>query len=293
MSVALGTKVFSRENKLKNLLESVESHPIDRVIVADDGAPSERKTDVLSADWEFELTVLDMEYDAGLGAGRKAMVDELTEEYLFIMDTDHELPPHVMTLLDVLRADERRGGVAGSIFEPRRSRIYDGCRDFEESSDGRTLRFLSPEKEIHYVNDWAYIPYDFIPNAAVFRREAVVDYCWDAEYVIGWEHGDFYVGHWKETDWEFGLCPDVLIRHYPGGSDDYVNNRESDVKNERSYEYFLGKWGYDEVEYQGVGWVDTRTQTVSSGLREQLNRHGVVGLARRAVGAAVRTVRNG
>ncbi|ERJ05399.1 Glycosyl transferase protein [Halorhabdus tiamatea SARL4B] len=257
MSVALGTKVFSRDDDLRNLLKSVEAHPIDRVIVADDGKMTSNKKSIYSSDWSFELTIIDLEFDAGLGKGRNEIVNELKEDYLFIVDTDHVLPPDIMDLIKILRVQEELGGIGGLIFEPDHGRIYDGCRDFDESNGGDILKFITPKKEVEFIHGLSFIPWDFIPNAAVFRREAVMDYSWDEEYVIGWEHADFYIGHWKQTNWEFGICPDVLIRHYPGGDNYYTSNRNSNSKNQDSFEYFLNKWGYTDVNYVNTGWVDT------------------------------------
>ena len=275
MSVALGTKVFSRDDKLRDLLNSVERHPIDRVIVADDGETSDEKKSIYSSNWNFDLTVLDLEFDAGLGKGRNTIVNELEEDYLFIMDTDHILPPNVMDLINILRAREELGGVAGLIFEPSYERIYDGCRDFEESDDGDVLKFITPQKEVEFINGLSFVPWDFIPNAAVFRQEAVTDYSWDEEYVIGWEHGDFYIGHWKQTNWKFGICPDFLIRHYPGGNEYYTSNRNSNSKNQDSFEYFLNKWGYVDVEYVDTGWVDTiDNESIKRKIETRINEYG-------------------
>lgn len=288
MSVALGTKVFSRGKKLKRLLESVETKPIDRVIVADDGKNPETREHIYSSDWAFELTVLHLEYDAGLGAGRKALVDELDESYLFIMDTDHELPPHVMSLLDILRSDEKLGGVAGGILEPDEARMYDGCRDFEESNDGRTLRFTSPEKSVQLRDGWLFVPYDHIPQAGVFRREALEDYCWDTEYVISREHADFFLGHWKLTDWKFGLCPEIMIRHYPGGDSYYEENRKSEIKKQEADEYFLDKWDYDEIEYVKIGWVNS--QNIEAELKKRIREDGVVTFGTKALKTGLRSI---
>ena len=73
--IALGTKVFSRAKRLGKLLNSVSETPIDTVYVADDGEPSRDKKALYEANYEFNLEVLDLEYDAGLGYGRNRIVE--------------------------------------------------------------------------------------------------------------------------------------------------------------------------------------------------------------------------
>ena len=93
-----------------------------------------------------------------------------------------------------------------------------------------------------------FIEFDFIPNAAVFRKDCLEEYSWDPNYTIGGEHLDFYVGHWKETDWRFGICPNVSFQHFPGGSPEYLTERTNTNKLRASYQYFGEKWGYSFLE---------------------------------------------
>jgi hypothetical protein len=259
-NIALGTKVFSRVERLERLLDSVEDHPIETVVVADDGKASEKKKEVYTAEWDFELKVIDLEFDSGVGLSRQAIVDNLPEvEYSFVVDSDHELPPNAIDLIDILKNDTSLGGVAGEILEPNTGSVGDGCRDFREVGDD--LIFHTPEKDIEMIGGSPIVRFDFIPYAAAYRTVALKDYTRDPAYIIGWEHGDFFVGHWKQTDWEFAITPDVMIRHYPGGDQFYANNRNSDDKMGASYEHFLNKWGYNDVIYEGVGWLGVKENT--------------------------------
>jgi glycosyltransferase involved in cell wall biosynthesis len=254
-TVAVGTKVFTRDEQLRRLLDSVPPI-VDTVYVADDGEPTELKERIYSADYAFSLEVIDMKYDAGLGAGRAAIVERLSEDFLAIVDTDHRIPPSFKVLLDVIRTDERLGGVAGAIVEPDRDRYYIEAQDFAES-DARLIRSPTLEdKNVEIVARHPIIRFDFIPNAALFRRECVEDYCWDPAYVIEQEHADFYVGHWRQTDWTFAVCPSVIFEHYPGGDETYLRERGSLQKERNSQRYFLGKWGYERDDTRSFVWAE-------------------------------------
>lgn len=254
-TVAVGTKVFTRDGQLRQLLESVPS-VVDTVYVADDGEPTELKERIYSADYAFTLEVIDMEYDAGLGAGRAAIVERLSEDFLAIVDTDHRFPPNFEALLDVLRTEERLGGVAGAIVEPDRDRYYVEAQDFAENGTALIRSPTLEDKNIEMVDRHPIVRFDFVPNAAVFRRECVEDYCWDPAYVIEQEHADFYVGHWRRTDWTFAICPSVVFEHYPGGNETYLRERGSLRKERNSQRYFLEKWGYERDDSESFVWAE-------------------------------------
>ena len=76
--VALGVKVFKRTKALERLLNSAKQLDISTVYVADDGDTSDR-TDIYDRSWPFDIQLIDLEFDAGVGAGRAAIVDELEE----------------------------------------------------------------------------------------------------------------------------------------------------------------------------------------------------------------------
>lgn len=271
-TVALGTKVFTRDDQLRQLLASVPP-VVDTVYVADDGESTELKEQIYATDYPFTLRVIDMEYDAGLGAGRAAIVEQLSEDFLAIVDTDHRIPPNFEVLLDALRSEDRLGGVGGAVVEPDRNRYYVEAQDFAE--EGTTL-IRSPDlaqKRIEMAGRSPIIRFDFIPNAALFRRECVEDYCWDPNYVIEQEHADFYVGHWRRTDWTFAVCPAVVFEHYPGGDETYLRERGSIEKERESLAYFLDKWGYERDDVRSFVWMEGGKPPIpSSSMSGQLGR---------------------
>lgn len=252
--VALGTKVFKRTNQLEELLDTVPEF-VTEVIVADDGEKTEKKKSLYSDNYKFELTVIDLEYDAGLGYGRKKIAQNLEKDYILIVDTDHRIPHNIDIIIQQLETQPSIGGIAGSIIEPDHGRVWQNAADLYEKNNDLILD--RENKKVEYVADSPLILFDFIPNAAIFRKECLSDYCWDPNYVIEREHIDFYTGHWKKTDWEFAICPEVLFPHFPGGSDEYLNDRFNQKKRAESTIYFLKKWGYNQFIRRSGYWYDT------------------------------------
>ena len=294
--IAVGTKVFTRTDKLRDLLVSVERTDIDKVYLADDGEMTVEKERLYDREFAFDLVLIDLEYDAGLGKGRKEIVDQLgDEEYLLIVDTDHEIPRNVDVLAEQLEADRSIGGIAGTIVEPERSRVFQSAKNFREEGDVLVRSADINQKTIEKIAGYPFVEFQFIPNAALFRTDCLDDYCWDPNYVIGKEHVDFYVGHWKQTDWRFGVCPTVTFSHYPGGDQSYKSNRHSENKKDQSRRYFREKWGYEAVRTEQSYWFDTESvgrNTLSDRIRRVYLRHGVVGLIEKSLESGPRIVRN-
>lgn len=247
--VAAGVKVFSRADKLRDLLQSLEGIDIGKVYVADDGKPSDKKSRIYNAEYDFDLQVIDLEYDAGLGYGRNEIVDRMSEDFLLLVDADHEVPTNVGILKDQLEASPELGGVSGMLLE--NGRLKASAHDLHE--EGETLvRDIREEKQRESIAGHPVIKFDFLPNSALFRRECLADYSWDPNFVIGWEHLDFYIGHKLKTDWKFGVCPSVLFEHSPGGGETYLVNRKNREKLLTSKEYLLSKWDYDQIVWNDV-----------------------------------------
>jgi len=241
-SIALGVTVFKRTEKLRALLDSTPNI-VKRVYVADDGR-TEKRHHIYDRRYDFDLKVIDLEYDAGLGRGRKAITDALEEEYLLVVDSDQLVPNNVALLLEQLEADAGLGGIAGLFLE--QGTLTGMCHDIYED-DCLLIRHTTRGKSIRPVAGAPLVEFDFIPNAAVFRRECLEAYTWDPAYRIGKEHLDFYVGHQKKTDWRFAVSPRVLFPHDPGGDADFVETRHNPSRLLKSKSYFLEKWGYRQI----------------------------------------------
>lgn len=251
-TVAVGVPVYERTKKLERLLSSAESSPIDTVYVADNGKAEER-SEIYDTEWTFDLKVLDLEYDSGLGNCRSSMVKALTENYLIVVDSDHTIPDNVELLVEQLQERPAFGGVCGLLLE--HGGLRGTCHDLYE--EGNVLVRDIRGKEVSTVADAPFVKFDFLQNVAAFRRKCVEDYSWDPELEQGKPHLDFYVGHKRRTDWQFALCPTVQFPHYPGGSSAYTANRTRRERLASAREYFLTKWGYRQIVYGQVKWLQT------------------------------------
>lgn len=265
--IGLGVKVFSRVDKVSDLLDSVSETPVDTVYIADDGKPTDEKTALYEDTYEFDLEVLDLEYDAGVGPGRNRVVEASDEPYLLIVDSDHRIPPEIDRLLNQLETQPDLGGVAGLLLE--REKIRGVCHDLE-IRDSVLVRDVWSKKKVYRVADSPLVEYDFVPNAILFRRECLEESIWDPEYVIGKNHLDFFLTHKEETDWSFGVNPTVLFGHYPGGDMTYTTNRDSMEKLVRSKRYFLDKWDLEAIILGQTDWTDaTRSHRTAGYLSRQ------------------------
>lgn len=250
--IALGTAVFKRTEKLEKLLESLPSF-IDTVYVADDGHTEERQH-LYDREYEFSLELLDLNYDAGLGTKRRRITEASDEPFLFIVDSDHQVPANADILVEQLREMPSLGGICGVFGEY--GAIRAGSHNLYEEGNYLVRDIRESATPITAAGQTLYT-FDSIPNAAVFRTECLEDYTWDSEYVIGGEHVDFYVGHLRQTEWKFAINPRVIFEHEPGGSDDYILHRSSDTRLAASEEYFLEKWGYDGIVNIQNRWLNS------------------------------------
>lgn len=275
--IAVGSTVFQREEKVAGLLNSIPSDSlIDTVYLGDNGENTERKDEIYTKQYPFKLTVLDLEYDSGLGHSRRRIVEESDEPYLLIVDSDIEIPHNVKLLYTILQQRDDLGGVGGILIEE--DQIRSDCYDLFENGS-LLLKDIREPKQVQNVAGAPLITFDQIQNVAMYRRECVEDYCWDSAYTIGWEHTDFFIGHKKQTSWSFGVCPEVMFRHYPGGDTSYTDKRLSKQRLKETKRYFLNKWGYRQVFNGQVNWLQTNGGLPSKQrLVEQFIKHGVLSL---------------
>jgi hypothetical protein len=259
-SITLGVKPFMRTNAVQALLTSVESAPIEKVIIADDGHTEDRMH-IYERDWEFELQLIDLEFDAGVGTGRDAIVSELESDYLMMTDADMKIPSDIIRLRDALRSDESLGGIAPIMFESGRPKAYAHDLREKETPFGTILirgMWDMPEKE--RISDLLIARLDVIPNLALYKADCLEDYSWDPYYGNAKDHLDNMLGHWKTTDWEFAVAPEVVVEHSGLNEDpeEYIKSRENRHRKQDARQYFLDKWGYRQILHNGI-WFDSES----------------------------------
>lgn len=275
--VALGATVFQREEKINDLLNSIDStSPIETVYLGDNGKITDYKKEIYNREYPFELEILNLEFDSGLGHSRRKIVEKSEEQFLLIVDSDVKIPHNVGDLHTILRHRTGLGGVGGVLVEG--NRIRSDCYDLFDK-DALLIKNIAAPKQVQSIAGLPLVEFDQIQNVAMYRRECLEDYCWDPEYTIGWEHTDFFLGHKKNTEWSFAVCPEVMFRHYPGGDAEYISKRQNVERLRRTKQYFLEKWGYEQVLMRQVNWLQTNAGLPDKQqLIEQFLKHMIISL---------------
>lgn len=251
--IAVGAVVFQRAEKVRDLLDSIgKCSRIETVYIGDNGEITDRKREIYDREYPFKLNVLDLEYDSGLADSRREIVERSSEPYLLIVDSDVEIPHNVSQLKTILQHRPKLGAVGGVLIET--GRIRSECYDLFDQGPV-LLKSIQRPNRIQDVSGLPLVEFDQIQNVAMFRRECLEDYCWDPEYTIGWEHTDFFIAHKRQTKWSFGVCPEVMFRHYPGGDENYRAKRKSWNRIHESKQYFLDKWEFEQVMIGETSWL--------------------------------------
>lgn len=265
--LTVGVPMLQREGKLARLLDSAGANPhVHRVVVADNGADSDR--DLYDRDFGVDVDVLDLPYDVGLGACRNALVDRTDSETLVMVDNDMLIPQNIGVLAEILARDPDLGAVAGILDE--HGHLRGGVADFAEATllSGKDVLVQTQrgDRRTDWETGYPVARADKITNAMLIRRECATDYCWDSGLKNG-THEDFALGHWHQTDWEFGVTPAVIFRHFTERDGDseyyrrfrYGNQERMDHWNEVVRE----KWGYDAILWGDNHWFNSAPQPFS------------------------------
>ena len=250
-SIAVGVPYIYRIDALRRLLRSANAVDIDTFYIADNSDGNVAEDLELDA-YTFDIEVLNLDYHVGQGACRAAVAAALDEDYLVVADSDMELPKNLHVLAEILRENPEIGGVSGVLIEG--NRIRSGCRNIHETPlffgrEGIELG-IRVQPELLEVSNRYIGFFDYLTNAAMFRRECVEEYSWD-ETMFNMAHEDFYVGHYHRSDWEFACCPEVFFRHFRGETEDYPSALGEKNEMHTAEQRFLQKWGYDEFVWGG------------------------------------------
>lgn len=258
MTAAAGIAVVNRVQKLTNLLESLNGL-VDHVYVADTGPEMEPKHDLYHRDWPFRLEVIDHPEGTGIAPAFHSIMERNEHEYILMSASDHCFTPAIRILIAQLEQRPNVGGISGTLVEPDDHRIRQPAKDYMERGGAIVRSANLNEKFIEFVAGHPFVRFDHLAFPVMFRQAALDDYAFDPEYHQNRAHLDFFVGHWRTTDWEFGICPSVHIAHYPGpdpGDTEYEavkaakDVRGGDARIEE-------KWGYETVVGRKVHWYDT------------------------------------
>ena len=237
--IAVGVPMFRREQALSLLLESVPEY-VETVYIADNGRDSDRS--IYGEEWRFDLDVLDLEFDVGIGACRAAIVDACTEPYLWMGDNDMEFvrPNDLRLMQQTLERYDDLGAIAGWLIEGDTVRA--GARNLvEHGSTAIKSVDETPELERSVL---PFARFDFIPQAALFRTAVFDTYEYDPD-VGSTEHFDFFYAHKQAGEWDFASTPAVMVRHNRDIDRDYRESRRG--SDHADMAVTAEKWGIDEV----------------------------------------------
>lgn len=241
--VTIGIKTFLRPTKLSETLSAIENRswtPAE-VIIADDGEHSNTK-DALYEEFRdrLPLTILDLEFDLGVGASRNRIVENCSTDYLLMLDDDMTPPENAPILREKLIETEY-GGISGVLREYGALRAAAADIHMEDDLVALDIRdSKTPDKN-------GVVKFDYLPNCALFRTECVKEFPWDDQYIITGAHEDFYISHEVNSDWSFGVLEDVVFEHRPESNPGYLKHRDSSDKRQDSYNYLRKKWDIDGI----------------------------------------------
>lgn len=253
--IALGVPVFCRTDALRRLLKSTPEY-VSSVYIADNGELDERG-DLYSTDWPFELEVIDVPYDAGIGPCRHAIGEAVSESYLWVGDNDMEFLRRgdLSRLRDILEANPSLGGVSGWLNED--DTVRSGARNLFEHN-GTVFKTVRGTPTVE-VNPLPFARFDMIPQCGLFRTEIFDDYAYDPD-IFNSEHLDFFYGHKQLGKWDFASTPAVVIKHNRNIDPEYRESKRG--SNRIDFELMQEKWGFDDVQIgQRPDWMSTRERS--------------------------------
>lgn len=248
--LSVGVKSFLRPEKLEACLESLSKHQWQEVIIADDGPTDEQKEELFNHyAKKLPLTVLRLSYDVGVSAGRNTIADHCQTEYLLLLDDDQTVPGNIGILKDVLDEDGDLGGVSCLWHEYGKEKC--GASNLRFYRDTLVKEFTQHDQKQHCnhltSSGYSYRKFDFIPNSTLFRTNCLKEFPWDSVHKSGREHVDFYLTHKLANKWQFAVCLDVQINHFPEKDNgEYAKFRKGD-RVKQSEQYLKKKFGIREM----------------------------------------------
>lgn len=275
VTLDLCVPVLQRTEDLHRLFLSVPEW-VDTVHVADNGPAEADRTHVYGGEYPFELDVIDLPFDVGIGRSRRAAAAASDAEYVVVCDNDMELPGNLETLVEILEADPSLGGVGGILDE--HGSLRSGCCNLHDTTWWRggtaLVQTINDPPTTEWVAGHPIARFDKLANAMVVRQRCIADYSWD-DSMVDREHLDWFVAHWQETDWEFAVCPEVVFRHHTGGPETYEQQYRhgNTERQERTLVEFCEKWGYDRVVTGDTRWFGTARRPIAERVANEALRH--------------------
>jgi hypothetical protein len=245
--VSVLIKTDYRVDRLRRCLEGASRFQFGAVLVADDGPDIAQKNDLYSQMAnKMPLQVIRMPQDSGLACGRNRLIEKCETEFALLIDDDQVCNKSVEILYDIIKERQYLGGVGGVLHEY--GEVKCGAFDLYSRSDWIIKDVGYKGSTTNKIKGREFVELQMIPNAGLFRVEALQDTRWDPNFKIGYEHLDFFMRQKVLGKWKFGVAPEVYFKHYPGGNDKYIREmRHNPERLTASRRYFEDKWSVDGV----------------------------------------------
>lgn len=205
--VSIGIKTFIRDPQLFNAIREVRrTMPDARLIVVDDGDPSEEKDSLYTELSQEGHTVIVLPFDSGFGKKANAMVQALKTPYILISSDDFDHSSHsVREGIEILKCflDSNHHFHIASGRVDNRGGAYEF--DLEDLGDKIIEHPVAEDSGAQFV------PCDLTYNYSLIRKEVFDKVSWDDENKMGGgEHGAFFVDC-KRAGFKTAYIPGVYI----------------------------------------------------------------------------------
>ena len=198
--VTFGIKSSGREKHVNRLVQSMHKFaPEIPIVIADDGR------NPLVIGLQLGVTIIQLSYDAGLSAGRNALIDNITTEYMIYFDDDFVMTPltDYKAMVQILNKFHDVDVVGASVAD----RVDWG---FTFRREGKNLYQELPQQFMGH-RDCKKV--DIVPNFFAARVNSLRQVRWDEHFKLG-EHEDFFL-RVKEKKLGVITCRCATVDHKP------------------------------------------------------------------------------
>ena len=241
--ITAGIKAFARPYKLEKCVDALIDAGITNIRIGYDGPPSLKKKHMeLLENKDANIDIKEFSFNSGLARVRNYLVDDLETEYFLLLDDDQYVPENILESLDILDVMNSIEGIGFPwILKGRLSDLYAKVKKMLNApcslETGNFYHFprtkvINLENtnipvtkdevfilnaieniKIATVNNHKYaLPFEYIPNSAIFRSSLFDKIRWDCNFIIGGEHQDFFYRA-SRLGLKFGVSLDMFIIH--------------------------------------------------------------------------------
>jgi len=200
MDLSIGITTILRPACLFRLLNSLEGIEVE-VFVADQNKEISNRYN------DYDVQVLDMNYDAGVGKARNAIIDEIDTEYLMFLDDDIIADPSdIRGLYCTMKTNPEFGWVSPLFHLVERYVVVSSAANWEILDDTLSQVFQKP-----FPGD-GLVEVDQPAAVGIFKTSIFDNVMWTEEIKIGREHLIFALDS-KDESWEKGMFNSLYFEH--------------------------------------------------------------------------------